>query len=118
MFCRAASYAAPAGAASTARAMTPPSRGLSSPSSSSKDRREFCGLVRGANEARQRYSNATRKVSQLEHSLEAVQVALEASERETTVAQAAATDAQSCVVGKDVSMSCHLTRHLSFLISF
>ena len=72
--------------------MTLPTRELSSLSSSLDDRHEFRELVYGADEARQRFSDFTHEVSQLEHCLEVVQVALGSSERETTVAQAAATD--------------------------
>ena len=46
--------------------------GSSSSSSSSEDRREFRELVRGANEAHQRYFDATREVSQLERCLDDV----------------------------------------------
>ena len=44
-------------------------------------------------EAHQRYSDATREASRLECCLDTIRVALEASERETTTVQAAATDA-------------------------
>jgi hypothetical protein len=47
---------------------------------------EFHELIRGANEAHQRYSNTTHEVSWLKHCLDAVRVALEASKRETAVA--------------------------------
>jgi hypothetical protein len=69
--------------------MTLPFRGSSSSSSSSsslEDQREFHELVHGADEAHQRYSDTTHEVSWLERCLEAVWVALEASERETTTA--------------------------------
>jgi hypothetical protein len=59
---------------------------------SSDDRSEFRELICGADEAHQRFSDATCEVSQLEHCLEAVQVALEALERETAAAQVAAFD--------------------------
>jgi len=68
--------------------MSPPLVGLSSSSSSLEDWCEFRKLVCGVDEARQHYSNATHEVSRLERCLEAVQVALEASERETTTVQA------------------------------
>jgi hypothetical protein len=62
-------------------------RGVTSlSSSSSDDRREFREIVHGANEARQRFSNATCEVSRLEHCLKAIRVALEASKRETATA--------------------------------
>ena len=64
--------------------MTPPTGGSSSSSSFSDDQREFYELVHGVDEARQRYSDATSEVSWLEHCLDAIRVALEASERETT----------------------------------
>jgi hypothetical protein len=89
----------------------------SSSSSSSDDRREFRELVRRADEAYQRYSDATHEVSQLEHCLEAVRVAIKASKRETVVAQAVATDAQARIVGKDASTSCcpiHCSSSLTF----
>ena len=44
-------------------------------------------------EARRRFFDATHEVNQLEHCLEAVQVALEASKMETAAAQAAIADA-------------------------
>ena len=78
-------------------------------SSSLEDRREFRELVHEADKARQGYFNATREVSQQERCLETIQVALKVSERETTTAQAAATDAQARVMGKDA--------HSSFVIS-
>ena len=108
----------PAGAIDAARAVTSPTRGSSSSLSSSNDWREFCELVCGADEAHQRFFDATHEVSRLECCLVAVRVALEASERETADVQAAATNAQACIMGKDASMSCCLTHHLSFLISF
>jgi hypothetical protein len=55
----------------------------SSSSSSSNDRREFHELTRAVDEARQHYFDTTRDVVWLEHCLNAVRVALEASERET-----------------------------------
>ena len=67
--------------------MTSPIGWSSSSSSSLDDRCEFCELVRGVDEAHQRYSGATRKVSQLEHCLDTIWVALEALKRETTVAE-------------------------------
>jgi chromosome segregation ATPase len=73
--------------------MTLPIGGSSSSSSSSDDRCEFHELDRGADEARQHYSDATREVSRLERCLDAIRVALEALERETTIAQAAGVDA-------------------------
>ena len=82
----------PTGVVDAARTMTPPTGGSSSSSSSLDDRPEFGNLIHGADEARQRFSDFTHEVSQLEHCLEVVQVALGSSERETTVAQAAATD--------------------------
>jgi rhamnose utilization protein RhaD (predicted bifunctional aldolase and dehydrogenase) len=66
---------------------------LSSSSSSSDDRLEFCELVRWADEARQCYSNATHEVSRLERYLDTVRVALEASKRETAAMQAATANA-------------------------
>jgi hypothetical protein len=71
-----------------------------SSSSSSDDRREFHELVCAANEAHQRYFDATHEVGQLECCLDAVEVALEASEREATFTQAVAADAWACIVGK------------------
>jgi hypothetical protein len=50
------------------------------------DYQEFHELVHMVDEACQRYSNTTREVGRLERCLEAVGVALAASERETTVA--------------------------------
>ena len=72
------------GATAGACALTPPIGGSSSSLSSSNDRCEFHEVVHGVDEAHLLYSDATYKVSQLEHCLEAVRVALEASERETT----------------------------------
>jgi hypothetical protein len=67
-------------------------------------------------EARQRYSDATHEVSQLERYLDAIRVALEASERETTTVQAAAVDAQARIVGKGASSSCCPVHRSPFLI--
>ena len=92
----AASHAVSRGATSAAHAMTPPIGGSSSSSSSLSsldDRREFHELVHRADESHQRYSDATHKVSRLECCLDAIRVALEASERETATAQVVATDA-------------------------
>ena len=61
--------------------------------SSSDDWCEFRELAHAADEACQRYSNTTRKVGQLECYLDAIMVALEAMEMETTATQAVATDA-------------------------
>ena len=97
--CRAASHAMSRGAASTTHDVTPPTGGSSSSSSSLDDRCEFCKLVCRADEAHQRYSDATHEVCQLGRCLEAVLVALEALKRETTTSQAAATDAQAHVMG-------------------
>ena len=52
--------------------------------SSLDDRREFRKLIRGVDEAHQHDSDATHKVRRLERCLDAIRVALEASERETT----------------------------------
>ena len=85
---RAASHTTSGGAIGTAHAVTLPTRGLSSSSSSSScldDQHEFRELVRRVDEARQRYSDSTYEVSQLECCLDAVRVALEASKRETAV---------------------------------
>jgi hypothetical protein len=81
---KAASRAAPAGAIDAIRDVTPPTGGSSSSSPSLDDWHEFCELVHGADKACQHFSDATREVSRLECYLEAVRVALEASERETT----------------------------------
>jgi chromosome segregation ATPase len=110
----------PTRAVDAPRAMTPLTEGLSSSSSSSDDHREFHNLVRRANEARQRYSDATREVSRLERYLKTVRVALEATERETAAMQVAAADAQARIVGKDASTSCcliHCSSSLTFLPS-
>ena len=53
--------------------------------SSSDDRREFCKLTHVVDEARQHYSDTTREVVCLERCLDAIRVALEASERETAI---------------------------------
>ena len=76
--------------------------GLSSSSSSSslKDQWEFHELIHAADEARQRYSNATREVGWLERCLDAIGVALKTSEVETTAMQAGTTDAQTHIVGE------------------
>lgn len=66
---------------------------LSSSLSSLDDRCEFHELVCAADEACQHYSDATREVGSLEHCLDAVRVALEASEMETTATQATVADA-------------------------
>ena len=73
--------------------MTPPIGGSSSSLSSLDDRHGFHELIHRVNKARQRYSDATSEVSWLEHCLDAVRVALEASNRETTTMQAVATNA-------------------------
>jgi hypothetical protein len=73
---------------------------LSSSSSSSDDRWEVHELVRVANEARQRYFDATREVGRLERCLNAIGVALTALERETATAQAVTADAQARIVGE------------------
>ena len=86
---RAASCAASGGATGATRAVTPPIRGsilLSSLSSSLYDWCEFRELAHMADEARQRYSNTTLEVGQLEHCLDTVMVALEAMEMETATA--------------------------------
>lgn len=66
--------------------MTLPTVGSSSSfsSSSSNNWWEFHELIHAVNEARQRYSEATRKVGRLEHCLDIIGVALTASEVETT----------------------------------
>ena len=66
-------------------------------------------------EDRQCYSNATREVGQLERCLDAVGVALVASERETTIAQAAIADAQAHIMGEG---SLHVVVVLSDIHSF
>jgi hypothetical protein len=96
--------------------MTPPTWESSSLSSSSDERREFHKLVRRANESHQPYFDATYKVSLLERYLNAVRVALKASERETAAAQVATADTQAHIMGKGSSSSCYLVRCLSFLI--
>jgi hypothetical protein len=73
------------GAASATRAMTLPIGGSSSSSLSSSSLDDWCEFhehVREANEARQRYSDATREVSQLERCLDTIRVALKALEME------------------------------------
>ena len=84
------------------RAMTPPTEGSGSPSSSSSlnDLWEFHELVRMLDEAHPRYSDATHEMSQLECCLDIVRVALKAMERETTALQAVAADAQARILGK------------------
>jgi hypothetical protein len=57
------------------------------------DRREFRELIRAVDKACQHYSDATHEVGRLERCLDDIRVALEASERETVAAQAAAADA-------------------------
>jgi hypothetical protein len=114
--CRTASHATSRGVASAARAMTPPTGESSSLSSSSNEWREFRELVRRANESHQPYFNATCKVSLLERYLNAIRVALKASERETAAAQVATADTQARIMGKGASSSCYLIRCLSFLI--
>ena len=64
------------------------------------DRQEFRKLVRVANEARQRYSDATREVGRLVRCPSAVGVALTASERETAAMQAMTADTQARIVGE------------------
>ena len=80
------------GAIDAAHIVTPSTRGLSSSSSSLDDGYEFHELIRGVDEARQRFSDATREVSRLERCLEAIWVSLEASEREIATAQATVAD--------------------------
>jgi hypothetical protein len=72
----------------------------SSSSSSSDDQCKFHELVHGAIEARQRLSDTTREVGRLECYLNTIEVALAASERETTAAQATTADSQAHIVGK------------------
>jgi hypothetical protein len=55
-------------------------------------------------------------VSRLERCLDAVKLVLEASKKETTTMQAAATDAQPRIVGNGVSLSYRPAHCLSFLI--
>jgi hypothetical protein len=59
----------------------------------SDDWRKFYELIRGVDKARRCFFDATHEVSRLESCLEDVQVALEASKRETAAAQAVAADA-------------------------
>jgi hypothetical protein len=73
----------PWGAVDAAHAVTPPTGGSRSLSSSSDGRHEFYELVHEEDEARQCFSDATREVSRLERCLDAIWVALEASKRET-----------------------------------
>ena len=83
------------GSTDVARAMTPPAVGLSlssSSSSSSNDHRGFYELIHGANESHRLYSDATREVGWLQLCLDAVEVALSTSERETTVVWVATVD--------------------------
>ena len=97
---KAASNATSEGGACAARSMTPPTGGSSSSSSSSDDWHEFCELIRVVDEVCQCYSNATHEMGQLEHCLDAVRVALAASERETTATQAVTTDALAHIMGE------------------
>ena len=89
---RVASRATFVGAASATRATTPPAGGSSPSLSSLGDRRELRELAREADEACQHCSDTTREASQLERCLDAIRVALEASERETIATWAAAID--------------------------
>ena len=73
----------PVGAIDAARVVTLPTRGSSSLSSLTDDQREFHELIRGADDDRQRFSDATHEVSRLEHCLVAVRVALEILKMET-----------------------------------
>ena len=57
------------------------------------DRWAFHKLIRGVDEARQRYSDTTHEVGRLELCLDAVKVVLSASERETDTAQVVTSDA-------------------------
>lgn len=95
----------------TAHAVTSPAAGLSLSSLSScslDDQHEFCKLIQAADEAHQCYSNSTHEVGRLERCLEAIRVALEASEREITAMQAVAIDALAPIMGKD---------HLRYVVS-
>jgi hypothetical protein len=56
-------------------------------------RREFLKLHHAVEEVHERYLDSAREVSQLEGCLGAVEVALEASGRETTTSQAMVIDA-------------------------
>jgi hypothetical protein len=56
-------------------------------------RREFLKLRHAPEEAHERYLDSAREVSQLESYLGTIEVALEASGRETTTTQAMVTDA-------------------------
>ena len=93
----------PEGSPAPPHAVTPPTVGSSSSSLSSSsldDRREFRELNRAVDESRQRYSDTTHEVGQLERCLSIVKVALITSKRETTTAQAATTNAQARIVGE------------------
>lgn len=81
------SHVASRGAASAARAVTPPTTGSgsSSLSSLSDDQWEFRELVRRVDEARQCYFDAAHEVGWLERCLDPIGVALAALERETAM---------------------------------
>ena len=87
------------GAAYAACAETPSEVGSNSPSSSSSSslfyRHEFHELHRVAEEDHKCYLDSAHEVSQLESCLDAIEVALEASGRETAAAQVVAADVQT-----------------------
>ena len=83
------------GAAGVALARAPPGVGSSSSSSSPGGRREFCRLIREANEAHQQFSVAAHEARRLELDLDAAKVALTALEGEIATAQAATAVAQT-----------------------
>lgn len=116
---KAASHTMSEGAASAAHVVTPP-MGWSSLSSllSSflNDQPEFRELIHAVDKAHQFYSDATHDVGRLEHCLDTIKVALEASERETTAVQVAAADSQTRIVIEDASLSYRLVCRLPLLI--
>ena len=91
--CRVASHTMSGGVGHGTCAVTLPTGGLSSSSSSLDNRCEFHELICEVDEARQCYSDTTHKVSWVECCLDAIRVALEALEREIATLQAAAVSA-------------------------
>ena len=77
-----------------------------SSSSSSESGWDIQNLIRERREAENLYSNATLEVGQLEQCLDAVKIALSASEEETNVGQMRANEAHARVVGK-ISLKSH-----------
>ena len=71
-----------------------------SSSSSFESGQDIRNLIRERREAKNLYSEATLEVGRLEQCLDAIKIALSASEEETNVAQMRANEAHARAVGK------------------